>query len=228
LSHWHRDHSGGMLRAIDLIKAKREPMKKDIPLIVDLHPARPAFRGFQGPQNIISLEADPTFQEIKDAGAEVLKNDSSHLVLDGFFMISGEIPRNSTHEVGLRRGMRYNEGSASWEEDTEIKDERYVLCNVKGKGLVVFTGCSHAGIINIAKNAVASHTAPLFALMGGFHLADADEIVMNTTVTELKSLDPKILLPGHCTGWRAKYKIEEALPGQLAPSTVGMRYEIKS
>jgi 7,8-dihydropterin-6-yl-methyl-4-(beta-D-ribofuranosyl)aminobenzene 5'-phosphate synthase len=91
LSHWHRDHSGGMLRAISMINEARG--RDEAPVKVDLHPSRPDFRGFTTPNGPISMEADPTFDEIMLAGGEVIKKDKAHTVLDGMFMVSGEIPR---------------------------------------------------------------------------------------------------------------------------------------
>jgi 7,8-dihydropterin-6-yl-methyl-4-(beta-D-ribofuranosyl)aminobenzene 5'-phosphate synthase len=133
LSHWHRDHSGGMLRAISMInEAKGE---NGIP--VDLHPDRPAYRGFLGPFGPVSLERDPTFEEIEAAGAEVVKNDQPHAILDNMFLVSGEIPRVTPYEKGILRGIRFNSESGSWETDELIRDERFLMCNVKGE-LAVF------------------------------------------------------------------------------------------
>ena len=64
------------------------------------------------------------------------------------------------------------------------------------------------------------------AVIGGFHLADSEPAQMEESVGDLKALGPKLLLPGYCTGWRAKYKIEEGMPGRLAPSVVGTRFRL--
>jgi 7,8-dihydropterin-6-yl-methyl-4-(beta-D-ribofuranosyl)aminobenzene 5'-phosphate synthase len=67
LSHWHRDHSGGMLKVIDMINEAKKGSASAVE--VDLHPARPDYRGMQPPgMPVVSLEADPTFQEIEKAG----------------------------------------------------------------------------------------------------------------------------------------------------------------
>lgn len=119
-----------MLKAIQLIKeAKAKAGKPDEEVIVDLHPARPEYRGFMG-MVPISLEADPSFQEVQTAGGTVDKNAEQHTVLDGFFGISGEIPRVTPFELGLKRGIRYENGK--WEPDEKILDERFVVCNLKG------------------------------------------------------------------------------------------------
>jgi 7,8-dihydropterin-6-yl-methyl-4-(beta-D-ribofuranosyl)aminobenzene 5'-phosphate synthase len=127
-----------------------------------------------------------------------------------------------------------------------MTDERFLMCNLKGfilpfllsikshtkslkgKGIVVFTGCAHAGIVNATKNAVqllGGHV-PLYAVVGGFHLAQSGEERVRQSVKDLKILQPAILMPGHCTGWRAKYEIERTMPGQLVPCTVGAKFKL--
>lgn len=66
---------------------------------------------------------------------------------------------------------------------------------------------------------------PLHAVVGGFHLATSDSEQTARTIADLKELNPTVLLPGHCTGWRAKFAIEKELPGRLVPCTVGSRIE---
>jgi 7,8-dihydropterin-6-yl-methyl-4-(beta-D-ribofuranosyl)aminobenzene 5'-phosphate synthase len=147
LSHWHKDHSGiqsltqihfyllitqgGMIRAVEMISAARKSVAKSAPVVVDLHPDRPAFRGFRTPMGIISLQADPSFDELEVAGARVNTNAQTHVVGNGSFLISGEIPRTTAYEVGLLRGMRFEHGKG-WVEDEMIRDERFVMCNLKG------------------------------------------------------------------------------------------------
>lgn len=211
-------------------------------VIVDLHPNRPTYRGFLGPAGPVSLERDPTFDEIEAAGATIVKNDQPHTILDDMFLVSGEIPRVTPFEKGFQRGMRFNQDTNTWESDELILDERFLMCNVKGmstplysrifpdgpkgKGIVVFTGCSHAGVVNVAKHAVelGGGNIPLHAVIGGYHLVGPNEAFIKDTVAELKVMNPRILMPGHCSGWRAKNEIERVMPGRLAPSTVGTKY----
>ena len=134
LSHWHRDHSGGMLKAISMIRAaKAAKGSSSAGVTVDLHPSRPKYRGIMGPVYPISLEPDPTFDEIEAAGATVVKNSEPHLIMDDMFLVSGEIPRVTSYETGLRRGIRFNEDTRSWEPDELVRDERFLMCNVKGR-----------------------------------------------------------------------------------------------
>ncbi|QDS73575.1 hypothetical protein FKW77_001226 [Venturia effusa] len=222
LSHWHRDHSGGMLRAVEMINAaKASKGLKNV--TVDLHPDRPDYRGVTLPDFQMSLEADPTFAEITNAGGIISENADTHTILDDMFLISGEIPRVTNYETGLSRGARLVSDTGKWEEDTLILDERFVIY----RGIVVFTGCSHAGVVNVSKHALAlGEGAPLYAIMGGYHLGDAQQEQIDESVCDLMALEPKLLIPGHCTGWRAKYAIEQAMGGKLVPSTVGTRFTL--
>lgn len=232
LSHWHRDHSGGMLEAIRMVNAARiQPGADTKPdgVTVDLHPGRPDYRGLVTPAGmIVSLEADPTFDEIENAGGVVQKHDEPHTVLDGFFLASGKIPRVTPYEVGIRGGMRFIKETGAWISDEAIVDERMVVCNLRGKGLVVFTGCSHAGVINVCRHAIELGAGlPLYAVVGGFHLADNNPEKLANSLADLKSLQPKVLMPGHCTGYKFKFMIEQAMPAVLAPSFCGTTYTLE-
>ncbi|KAJ5162268.1 hypothetical protein N7492_007660 [Penicillium capsulatum] len=225
LSHWHRDHSGGMLQAIRMIKDAKKAQGRTDDLVVEVHPDRPAYRGIALPQHIISLEADPSFEEIVDAGAVLHKRDDAHIVLDDMFLISGEIPRKTAYETGLKNAVRFDPDEKDWFSDEVIADERLLACNLKDKGLIVFTGCSHAGVVNASKHALelVGRDTPLHAVVGGFHLSMSEEAQVQSTVSDLKRLDPAVLLPGHCSGWRSKFAIEKAMPGTLVPCTVGVK-----
>ncbi|KAI0597879.1 Metallo-hydrolase/oxidoreductase [Biscogniauxia sp. FL1348] len=236
LSHWHRDHSGGMLGAVRMIEAAKQDRpgeygnnnntnnnKKKV--VVDLHPDRPNFRGIMA-QEPISLEADPTFAEIEEAGAVVFKSDEAHTVLEDMFLVSGSIPRHTPYETGIQGGIRLT-ADEQWVRDELITEERLVMCNLKGKGLVVFTGCSHAGIVNVSRHAVElGGGVPLYCPIGGYHLADGSSDKLSRTLRDLKALKPKVLMPGHCTGWRFKARWEMEMPGSMAPLFGGTRYEL--
>ncbi|KAF6823929.1 metallo-beta-lactamase superfamily protein [Colletotrichum plurivorum] len=227
LSHWHRDHSGGMLKVLRRITEERERTGTSLPPVsVDLHPDRPAYRGSLVPgMPIISLQADPSFEEIEACDGVVNKNRQAHTVLDDMFLISGEIPRVTGYEKGFPFGVRYIEEKKEWIKDADMADERFLMCRLKGKGIVMFTGCGHAGVVNSAKHAVnLGDGAPLYAVAGGFHLADAQPDIIEQTVSDLKASGTKVVLPGHCTGWRAKFELQKQMPGCFAPCFVGSKF----
>jgi 7,8-dihydropterin-6-yl-methyl-4-(beta-D-ribofuranosyl)aminobenzene 5'-phosphate synthase len=95
------------------------------------------------------------------------------------------------------------------------------------RGIVMFTGCSHAGVVNASRHAITlGQGAPLHAVVGGYHLADSDTAQTDETVADLKNLNPTLFFPGHCTGFRAKCAIEREMPGRVNHSTVGTRFTL--
>lgn len=237
-----------MLEAVRMINAARHhPAGEPSPpkVTVDVHPDRPDYRGLTTPSGaIVSLEADPTFDEIEAAGAVVARRAEAHAVLDGFFLSSGGIPRRTAYELGIRGALRFSRAAGTWSPDEAIADERLVVCRLRGKGVVVFTGCSHAGVINACRHAVelaaggsgdenqqqrASLPAiPLYAVVGGFHLSDNNPEKLERSLVDLKALGPEVLMPGHCTGWRFKAMCEAAMPAVVAPSFCGTTYTLAS
>lgn len=131
LSHWHRDHSGGMLKVLEMVKSAQTVNRA---LHVDLQPDRPDYRGVQPPGSaILSLEADPTFEEIENRGGVVKKNRQMHTVSDNTFLISGKIPRVTEYEQGLKFGVRFDAETKKWSKDEEMADERILMCKLKGR-----------------------------------------------------------------------------------------------
>lgn len=256
LSHWHRDHSGGLPEAVRMINAAaaaaasasasagRPPDGSSPRVTVDVHPDRPDYRGLATPSGaVVSLEADPTLDEIAGAGAAVARSAGPRTLLGGFFLASGFIPRRTAYELGVRGGLRFSGAAGAWAPDEAIADERLVVCRLGGKGLVVFTGCSHAGVINACRHAVelvgegegegeggdgGSQAPVLYGVVGGFHLSDNDPEKLERSLADLKALKPQVLMPGHCTGWRFKAMCEAAMPGVVVPSFCGTTYTMAS
>jgi 7,8-dihydropterin-6-yl-methyl-4-(beta-D-ribofuranosyl)aminobenzene 5'-phosphate synthase len=113
--------------------AKKAKGIDDANLVVDLHPNRPDYRGIMVGPTPYSLQPDPTFEEIRAAGAIVETSSKSHTVLDSMFLVSGEIPRVTPYENGIKNGVRFLGSENKWEKDELIMDERFLMCNVKGK-----------------------------------------------------------------------------------------------
>ncbi len=227
LSHWHADHSGGFPTAVAAIAGARSKAGL-APPIVDLHPDRPDQRGVQLPTGTFALlPPEPTIEELEQAGAQIVLNDRAHLVA-GLFVGSGEIDRVTPYETGLA-------GHHTWRGDVGspdplIMDERFLAAHVRGRGVSVLSACSHAGVVNACLGAKALFPdAPIDVVLGGYHLAGgAMEQRIPDTVRDLVNLiDPRIVAPGHCTGWRAKAALVEAFsPGRYGPSVVGSRYNL--
>jgi 7,8-dihydropterin-6-yl-methyl-4-(beta-D-ribofuranosyl)aminobenzene 5'-phosphate synthase len=97
------------------------------------------------------------------------------------------------------------------------------VVNVRGRGLVVITGCAHAGVVNIIRQAMRlTGVGRLLAVIGGFHLSGPTfEPIIEPTVSALTALAPELIVPGHCTGWRAQHTLSATLPDAWAQSSVG-------
>ena len=118
--------------------------------------------------------------------------------------------------------------SGNWEPDPLVLDERFMLAHIRGKGLVIFTGCSHAGVINICRHAQELFPAtPLYALVGGLHLVYPNEDLIDATIAELKKFNLSVIIPGHCTGWRAVHAFVRAFGEKTVdPLAVGTRQSL--
>ena len=156
-------------------------------------------------------------------GADPKVSREPQLCLDDAFFISGEIPRVTDYEVGFPGHVRASDTPDAWQPDELIMDERFVAVHVRGKGLVVFSACSHAGIVNVLCEASANFPGvPLYAVMGGFHLAGTNERIIPQTVRDMQQIAPTFIVPAHCSGWRAVNALERAFGDDVVlPCAVG-------
>ena len=174
------------------------------------------------------MEDVPSIEALSAQGARVINTTEPQILLDGMAYVSGEIPRVTPFERGLKGQHRKTIDGTGWELDELIMDERFVAVNVAGKGVVVFTACSHAGVINVLAHAKTCFgDARLHAVVGGLHLSGSSETIIPETVTALRDFELAVIAAGHCTGWRAVAALNAAFGDKvLAPSAVGKRYTI--
>ncbi|MGE0485836.1 MAG: MBL fold metallo-hydrolase [Gammaproteobacteria bacterium] len=228
LSHWHWDHSGGFPSVVAAIADARRRAGRPAP-VIDLHPDRPDQRGVQLPSGtLIMLPEEPGFAAMEAAGGVVERHAEAHALVDGFFYASGAIPRVTAYETGLVGHHSFRGDTAV--ADPLIMDERFVAGRVRGRGVSVLSACSHAGIVNACLGAQGAFPGQAIdVVLGGYHLAGkAMELRIDDTVADLGTrIAPRIVAPGHCTGWRAKAALAAAFaPGRYAPSVVGSSYRL--
>jgi len=144
-------------------------------------------------------------------GLHVVESQAPYLLLDGDGCFLGEVPRVTDFEKGSA-GMYYE--SDEGERRDTFRDDSGVAFHVKDKGLVVISGCAHAGIVNTIKHAQnVTRIHDVYAVMGGFHLSDADfNDVISPTTSGLKEINPRYIIPTHCTGRGAVMHIEKEMP----------------
>jgi 7,8-dihydropterin-6-yl-methyl-4-(beta-D-ribofuranosyl)aminobenzene 5'-phosphate synthase len=220
LSHGHWDHAGAMLLALTMIRGRNGA--RSVPFYA--HPGMFVTRGLRLPNGVVRRMDDvPGVAELTDFGAEVVVTTEARSLLESLFYVSGEIPRVTSFERGLPGQVKRTE--SGWEPDELLMDERWLAVNVAGKGLVVFSACSHAGIVNVCRHARATFPdIPIHAIMGGLHLSGANEAIIPETVEALREFETKTIAAGHCTGWRAMTALATAFPDRLVPTAVGKQY----
>jgi len=155
---------------------------------------------------------------------EYVRTKQPYLVADDTIVVTGEIPRRTDFEKGFPQHRVLDNGQ--WQPDPLIWDDRAIVVNVRQKGLVIVSGCAHAGIINTILYAKQiTGVTDVHAIMGGFHLAGKEcEPRISQTVEQLKLLDPDLVAPSHCTGWRGTHAMAGALPHAFVWNSVGNLY----
>jgi 7,8-dihydropterin-6-yl-methyl-4-(beta-D-ribofuranosyl)aminobenzene 5'-phosphate synthase len=226
LSHAHRDHYGGM---VGFVERHRVAMRDDLKLYAggDL-----AFRE----KWLGSRDAEPTSWGALDEAAlaaarvETVRCDHAH-ALEGAFT-TGAIERTSFEHVLPNTLVEPTPADHFTEAERRGKlvpdrhpDEHATCYIVEGRGLVVLSSCSHSGFINAIRTAMAvSGVSKLHAVVGGFHLGVAPPDYLDHAIAELRSLDPDIVIPMHCTGRTFTARIAQEMPDRLVLANTGSRF----
>lgn len=222
LSHGHWDHSGAMLLALEMIQLSNGGR----PVPTYMHPGMYRSRAMKAADGSMRPFADvPSHAQLEQAGALVVNAVEPQMILDDLFFVSGEIPRVTAFETGMQGQHRRTLDGQGWEPDPLVIDERFIAVSVKGKGVIVLTACSHAGVVNVmthARECFAGET--LYGVLGGFHLSGGNERIIPETVAELRAFELKMIAAAHCTGWRAVNALANAFGDAVAPAAVGKVY----
>lgn len=218
LSHGHPDHFLGL---VELLKFLCKGRDKEIPLF--LHPDAFLERRLNipaiGPATLPVLDEDI----LKEAGAVPKKSKTAAPIADGFVYTTGAVERKTAFEKGFPWAEAKIDGN--WVTDPFLDDQGLVV-KVKGKGLVIISGCAHAGIINTVEYAKRiTGTDKVHAVIGGFHLTGRlFDPIIQPTIDEMKKIKPDYVVPMHCTGWKAINRFAEEMPEQFLLNTVGTTY----
>ena len=217
LSHGHFDHTTGLDGIAGALG------KTSLPVMI--HPEFWTQRRIAIPGRD-PIEIPSTSQSaLRAAGFEIVEDRQPSFLLDGSLLITGEVDRTTEFEKGFPIHQAFRDGG--WQPDPLILDDQAAVLHVRGKGLVVLTGCGHAGIVNIARYAKKlTGVDSIYAVIGGFHLnGPLFEPIIPATIAGLRELAPQYVVPAHCTGWRAQQAIATASPDAFIQNAVGTRYE---
>ena len=215
LSHGHGDHHGGLEGVV------RTVGRRNLPLV--LHPDAWRQRRIVFPTGTVLKMPPPDRTLLMEREIDLVEREEPTYLLAEQALITGKVPRVTDFE----RGFPIHQALAGdrWEADPWIWDDQGVICHLKGKGLVVVSGCSHAGVVNVLRNAQRITGVPrIHAFVGGLHLTGGlFETIIPPTLRELRAIAPDFIVPGHCTGWKATHEIARALPSAYVQTSVGTR-----
>jgi 7,8-dihydropterin-6-yl-methyl-4-(beta-D-ribofuranosyl)aminobenzene 5'-phosphate synthase len=136
--------------------------------------------------------------------------------------LTGDIERVTEYEKGtptllIKRGGKI--------ERDYMMGEQGLVSNVKGKGLVVISGCAHAGIINTVKHAQKiTGIEKIHAIVGGFHLVNSAPDFIGKTISDIQAMKPDYVIATHCTGFEAMMAFAKEMPDQFIVNTAGTQY----
>jgi len=217
-SHGHFDHTTGLDGLI------RRHGTINLPVLIHPHFWRQRRVTIPGrePQEIPTTSRSA----LTGAGFQITDERQPSFLFDNSVLITGEVPRVTGYEPGFPPQQAWIAGN--WEPDPLVLDDQALILDVKDKGLVVITGCGHAGIINICRYAQRlTGDRPIYAAIGGFHLnGPIFEPLIPAVLDDLAALAPQVIVPAHCTGWRAQHAMGARFPESYIPNTVGTRFDL--
>ena len=212
-SHGHFDHTAGLDGLV------RSLGQANMPVLIHPH--------FWRRRRLVLPGRDPleipttSRRALEEAGFDIIEERQPSFLFGRSVLITGEVPRTTKYEPGFPPQQALL--ADGWEPDPLVLDDQALIVNVADKGLVVVTGCGHAGVVNITRYARRlCKDEPLYALLGGFHLnGPLFEPLIPRVVRELAKVDPSVIVPAHCTGWRAQQALAAKFPDAYIPNSVG-------
>jgi 7,8-dihydropterin-6-yl-methyl-4-(beta-D-ribofuranosyl)aminobenzene 5'-phosphate synthase len=218
ISHGHHDHIGAIVEVLGALSKKPRP--------VVVHPdafLSTRFHKFPDGRQV----PIPGLKKglIEETGNEIIEGRYPVLLASDYVLALGEIPRITDFEKGMPSAY-YQQGGEIYKDN--IMDDKGIVLDIKDKGLIVITGCGHSGIINTIRHAQKiTGVEKIYAVMGGFHLTGPYfESIISRTIEEMKKFSPKLIVPCHCTGWKAISEFEKVFPEAFVLNASGTKIHL--
>ena len=220
MSHRHMDHTGSLWPVL-------ERLGRSAPLVIHPDAFLPSRYLLLPDGKKLRFPDTLNRKALEQAGVEIVESRKPVSVAEGRILVTGEIERKTVFEKGLPNA--YMEHSGELVKDP-ISDDQSLIMHLRGKGLVVISGCAHSGIINtLLYSKKISGVDRLYAVLGGFHLSGPQfEPIIEETIDSLMEMNPKIFVPMHCTGWKAVHRFEETFPEAFVLNSVGSTITLSS
>ena len=217
LSHGHADHHGGLEGIF------RRVGQRNMPLL--LHPDVWRDRRVVFPTGNALHLPPPSHADLDHECVDIIEERGPSLLLDGMVLVTGQVERVTDFEQGYAWQQARTGDGHGWEPDVWVWDDQAVVCHVRDKGLVVLSSCSHAGVINVLRHAQRlTGIETIYAFVGGLHLSGGlFEPIISRTIAELVAIGPTVIIPGHCTGWKAIHEVARQMPQAYIQPSVGTR-----
>jgi 7,8-dihydropterin-6-yl-methyl-4-(beta-D-ribofuranosyl)aminobenzene 5'-phosphate synthase len=213
ISHGHMDHTGSLYGILDKIPGR-------LPLVV--HPGAFQYpRYTRQPDGTKNLWPQTLVRdELEKKNVEIVESETPTSIAEDMVMVTGTIERITKFEKGMPNALVEIDGEI---EQDPIIDDQAIVINLTGKGLVIISGCAHAGIVNTAMFAQKiTGEEKIYAVIGGFHLSGPFfEKIHDETIQELKKLNPEVIMPLHCTGRKAIQRFEKEFSSGFVLNSVG-------
>ena len=215
ISHGHMDHFGALPALLESMTSQA--------ISVIIHPDAFLQRALSLPTGV-KIEF-PLLEEaaLEKTSANVVKTKEPHRLASGLVYSLGEIERVTDFEKGMPAAVIKRDGE--FRPDSILDDHGLAMC-IKGKGLVIITGCAHSGVVNTVKYAQKiTGINDVYAIMGGFHLTGPEfKPLTDRTIEELTKINPAVVIPMHCNCWMATNQIARELPDQFKLNSVGTTF----
>lgn len=217
LSHCHDDHTGGLVGILQAIDRPGVPVVAHPSIFRRSYLLKPRLRHIGMPS------VDAHAEVVKSGGAPVLLSKPARLCPG--VLSTGEVERTTDFESPTLEAYNLQAGALV---PDPLLDDLSLVVDVRDVGLVIVTGCSHAGIVNIVRHAKSiTGIDTVGGIVGGLHLVDAHENRIQKTVRELSNEPTLRVCAGHCTGFSASAALQDAFGARFSLIHAGEQIEFQ-